>query len=1548
MPKDILPELRLADVAEFAPIANVEPEPFSFNFARDQNDMLDVSSHSDAGAQVMGRTAQENGTPEMPSGSFCNANSINSRQMEQSGFHGFNSFNSENESTQVTSGTSFSANQHNTFTNSFVQSFGEDTEYQAKLFTGVSHPGQMPGPISPTGRHINLCGNVKLKGQHSADSQTNHVVGNEYQAQDAHLMVSSHDNPSPQHTSQLASTVGKQKDTLNAQHQMMVDSPQHTGVNSIQQMELNMQQQMGVNGEQPMNMNESQQTSEIPEQPAGVNSQQQMGMNGQLQKEVHRQQHMDVKIEQESGVYQQSDVNLQLHMEVKSQVQVDANAQQQRELNSAGHMVVSSQQVNEIDEQQMDVSAPRHMSVHSSQQMGVNSSQQMGVSSPQQTVVNSPQQMGVNSPQQMGVNSPQQMGVNSPQQMGDGQHQMGVNNQNQIGGNNQHQMGVNINNQIQIGMNNQHQMGVNNQHQMSVNNQNQTDGNNQHQISGNSQHQISGNNQNLMGVKSQQQMDINTEQQIGMNTQHMNLNVQQHVGGNTQQSVGNTSPQQMETSSPQQTGVKEQNPMGSDSQQQVVHHQSVNAQHQVGVNEPSQMDVNMHQQTGMNSVLSPQPVDVHSHQQREHNINSQRLDMSQTDTLLSTMQQQLDNTGPVNVNNSIHHVNSPLQQFGQNVMSTSIDTTFNQSVHLNTSQQVDLSSPLQSPTPGNQQQNSVPLESSAQHQQGVFTGSQRPSTLGLKKETSNSQAHFQMEYYMSEMEKTNTFTTASGHNPSNQFAPDSSGGNHFYSPGNENVKVSQGPSGNMMQQAGNQTMDNNTFGYMASHTETNSQNMSEMMCDAANEVVSPRPDAGSFLNNTSQSDRPVGHQAATGHVAGDNHLGNCHDQVLSFDVVANGQFQSESAGGIAEGKPTSFQFGDVQRQDTIKGCPKDLGHFRNLYSDSNSSSQHVSTSTSGQASPCNLDSPYVVGSEGNLEQTSPVPPVQPSVSCNEFTESLFSRLLGQFNSSATSDSHNSTSTSHSLTTTHQSMEHDVNSQASLVAMSEQLKIMDTSKNTVFPMHMGSEFDRLLSVLNEDTIFPEDLDYKGLSSQMIKNSSELSTSTQTASSSSLSFSSQLGLTALNSHSLSTATVDSSTSGTPTPRPTSIAAESENRTFNFRKPSSEAPRVNKKQTRRNNKKLIDASLCQQFPSSANGYQLQIVEQPEDQHRARYKTEGSRGSVKDRSQQGHPTVKLVGIHQAVTLQVFVGNDSGKVKPHGFYQACKVCGKNSTPCTEREIDGTTVIELQLDPTSDMIAKIDCVGILKLRNADVEQRMGVAKAKKKSLKARLVFRVSFKCPDGGCQTLQIASHPILCTQPIGCPEICKKSMTQSPVEGGGELFIIGKNFMKGTKVLFQEVGENGETVWEGEGDIDTDYFQNTHLICSVPAYRSLLITDPVTAQVVVQCSGKTSYPQPFIYHPKVKQESMETETCTPKSFLDKVAPAALQLNEMISPTSGLFQLPADVARTIMSQKKSMKMETNQDNQACSSLLFSAMSPSTVASVVDLLRPVCNGVSKPS
>lgn len=56
-----------------------------------------------------------------------------------------------------------------------------------------------------------------------------------------------------------------------------------------------------------------------------------------------------------------------------------------------------------------------------------------------------------------------------------------------------------------------------------------------------------------------------------------------------------------------------------------------------------------------------------------------------------------------------------------------------------------------------------------------------------------------------------------------------------------------------------------------------------------------------------------------------------------------------------------------------------------------------------------------------------------------------------------------------------------------------------------------------------------------------------------------------------------------------------------------------------------------------------------------------------------------------ESVVLQIFVGNDAGRVKPHGFYQACRVTGRNTTACREVDIEGTTVIEVPLDPSSNM-----------------------------------------------------------------------------------------------------------------------------------------------------------------------------------------------------------------------------------------------------------------------
>lgn len=97
-------------------------------------------------------------------------------------------------------------------------------------------------------------------------------------------------------------------------------------------------------------------------------------------------------------------------------------------------------------------------------------------------------------------------------------------------------------------------------------------------------------------------------------------------------------------------------------------------------------------------------------------------------------------------------------------------------------------------------------------------------------------------------------------------------------------------------------------------------------------------------------------------------------------------------------------------------------------------------------------------------------------------------------------------------------------------------------------------------------------------------------------------------------------------------------------------------------------------------------------------RYQTEGSRGAVKDRSGNGFPVVKLMAYDKPTTLQIFIGTDVGRVAPHMFYQACKVSGKNSTPCNEKKVEGTILIEIDLKPDSDMTATCDCVGILKVR----------------------------------------------------------------------------------------------------------------------------------------------------------------------------------------------------------------------------------------------------------
>lgn len=58
---------------------------------------------------------------------------------------------------------------------------------------------------------------------------------------------------------------------------------------------------------------------------------------------------------------------------------------------------------------------------------------------------------------------------------------------------------------------------------------------------------------------------------------------------------------------------------------------------------------------------------------------------------------------------------------------------------------------------------------------------------------------------------------------------------------------------------------------------------------------------------------------------------------------------------------------------------------------------------------------------------------------------------------------------------------------------------------------------------------------------------------------------------------------------------------------------------------------------------------------------------------------------------------------------------------------------------------RIDCVGILKLRNADIELRNGETDIGRKNTRVRLVFRVHIPQPGGHFQSLQVASDAIEC-----------------------------------------------------------------------------------------------------------------------------------------------------------------------------------------------------------
>uniref|UniRef100_A0A3Q3EKM2 Nuclear factor of activated T cells 3a n=1 Tax=Labrus bergylta TaxID=56723 RepID=A0A3Q3EKM2_9LABR len=214
---------------------------------------------------------------------------------------------------------------------------------------------------------------------------------------------------------------------------------------------------------------------------------------------------------------------------------------------------------------------------------------------------------------------------------------------------------------------------------------------------------------------------------------------------------------------------------------------------------------------------------------------------------------------------------------------------------------------------------------------------------------------------------------------------------------------------------------------------------------------------------------------------------------------------------------------------------------------------------------------------------------------------------------------------------------------------------------------------------------------------------------------------------------------------------------------------------------------------LPSQFGQYDLKIEVQPKAHHRAHYETEGSRGAVKAASG-GHPVVKLIGYSEKpVNLQMFIGTaDDRYLRPHAFYQVHRITGKTvATASQEIIVSSSKVLEIPLLPENNMTASIDCAGILKLRNSDIELRKGETDIGRKNTRVRVVFRVHIPQPNGKVLSLQASSIPVECSQRSAqeLPQVEKSSLTSCLVSGGEEMVITGSNFFPESKVIFLEKG---------------------------------------------------------------------------------------------------------------------------------------------------------------
>ncbi|KAM3870215.1 nuclear factor of activated T-cells, cytoplasmic 3-like [Diretmus argenteus] len=276
---------------------------------------------------------------------------------------------------------------------------------------------------------------------------------------------------------------------------------------------------------------------------------------------------------------------------------------------------------------------------------------------------------------------------------------------------------------------------------------------------------------------------------------------------------------------------------------------------------------------------------------------------------------------------------------------------------------------------------------------------------------------------------------------------------------------------------------------------------------------------------------------------------------------------------------------------------------------------------------------------------------------------------------------------------------------------------------------------------------------------------------------------------------------------------------------------------------------------LPNQYDQLELKVEVQPRSHHRAHYETEGSRGSVKAASG-GHPVVKLNGYsEQPLSLLVFIGTaDDRYLRPHCFYQVHRVTGKTvTTACQERLLGNTKVLEIPLLPENGMSTSIDCAGILKLRNADIELRKAETDIGRKNTRVRVVFRVNIPQPGGRMLCLQAESVPVECSQRSAqeVPQVESFSPASCCVDGGEEMIITGSNISTQSKVVFMEKGPEGRSQWEVDVKVVPEKSSGSSVVVEIPPYYNKKTTCPVLVHFYVSNGRRRrSLTQSFTYLP--------------------------------------------------------------------------------------------------